>query len=233
MSIFLIGDSHVFRLRLTVPYDLPVNECYWAQEPYPDGYQKPTCEYEHLLRAGGVTQEIYFSGHKGKSAYSSSHFFNVTNPCIRKVINKDTIILPFFGYIDAKIQLVKYQNPEEAVKKYVDGFVEGFPDNRIRFIEPIPQFINNIGTGNSIYNFEDRYPMHKEFIYHLNKYCKELGLEDPISPAKILGVDKFDESYECHECDYCLSPEGLGVKFDHLKPEFNKTILDAIIAKMI
>ena len=64
----------------------------------------------------------------------------------------------------------------------------------------------------------------KEFIFHLRKQCEERGLEKPISPEEILGVDRFDESYECHECDYCLSPESGGIKWDHLKEIFNKKI---------
>ena len=134
MSLFIMGDSHVHRLRLTVPFDISLPQCYWWTEPYPDGYEKPTCEHEHLYKAGGISQEIYFSAHKGKSAYSSEYFFNTSNLCIKKTITDDMTILPFFGYIDAKIQLVKYKNPKEAVQKYIHGFLNGFPKNKIRFL---------------------------------------------------------------------------------------------------
>jgi hypothetical protein len=229
--ILLIGDSHIIRLRKTLAYDMPVKECYWGLDL--DNYQKSRCDYEHLLQGAELPDKVYFSAHKGRHAWGSENIINTLYPCIKEVVKQDTTILPFFGYIDSKIQLVKYKNPKEAVIKYMNGFIKAFPNNKIRFIEPIPQFINNIGTGPDIYNFEDRYPMHKEFVYHLRKQCQEMGLEPPISPEKILGVDKFDESYECHECEYCLMPESIGIKWDHLKKEFNKKILDAIFAEML
>lgn len=229
--LLIIGDSHVFRLRLSLPYDIPVKECYWPwfHDPDQPNYKKSTCEYEHILQAAGLPMDVYFSGHKGRHAWGSMKMIETLFPCIEEVVKDDTLILPFFGYIDAKIQLVKYNDAKEAVIKYVDSFVNKFPNNKIVFIEPIPQFINNIGTGPDIYDFEDRYPRHKEFVHYLREECKERGLPEPISPEKILGVDKFDESYECHECAYCLSPESVGIKWDHLKVKYNKELLEGIL----
>ena len=233
MSYLIIGDSHVIRIRRCLSYDIPVKECYFPGDKNPESWQKSECEYEHLLKGGGLYEDVYFSAHKGRNAWTSHRLFNELNTCIKKVVTDSMTIFPFFGYIDAKIQLVKYKDPEEAVNRYIDTFLKEFPNNPIKFIEPIPQFINNIGTGPDIYNFEDRYPMHKDFVYHLRKQCLERGLPKPISPEKIFGVDKFDESYECHECDYCLLPESIGIKWDHLKEEFNKKLLDAILSEML
>jgi hypothetical protein len=230
MKLFIIGDSHTIRLRLAGGNDVPVKECYWQDYlSSPENYEKPKCDYEHLLKGDNFPVESYFSGHMGMPAWGSFKVLNELNLCLKEVIKPDMLLLPWFGYIDAKIQLVKWKDPKEAVIRYMDAFFTTFPNNKIRFMEPIPQFINNIGTGSDIYNFEDRYPMHKEFVKHLREQSKIKGLEEPISPEKIFGVDKFDESYECHECNYCLGPEGIGVKFDHLKPEFNKILLDAIM----
>ena len=81
----------------------------------------------------------------------------------------------------------------EHSTKITQGLLKRFEQViKIRFIEPIPQFINNIGTGNSIFNFSDRYPMHKEFVFHLREKCKELNLPVPLSPEKIFEVDKFE-----------------------------------------
>jgi hypothetical protein len=228
----IIGDSHVIRIRRCLPYDIRVNECNWGDDR-PAEYDKPTCEYEHLLKGAELPEDVYFSAHKGRNAWTSHTVLNELNPCIKKVVTDDMLIFPFFGYIDAKIQLVKYKDPEEAVIKYINTFLKEFPNNKIRFIEPIPQFINNLGTGPDIYDFKDRYPMHKEFVYHLRKQCLERGLEAPISPENIFGVDKFDESYECHECDYCLSKESQGIKWDHLKNKFNKKLLDEILSEVL
>lgn len=233
MRALIIGDSHVIRMRRCLSYDIRVDECYWGEDDKPENWKEPVCEYEHLLKGAGLPEDVYFSAHKGRNAWTSHRLFSELNPCIKKIVTDDMLILPAFGYIDAKIQLVKYKDPEEAVTRYIDTFLNEFPNNRIRFIEPIPQFVNNLGTGPDIYNFEDRYPMHKEFVYHLRKQCEERGLESPISPEKVFGVDKFDESYECHECEYCLSPESAGIKWDHLKDEFNKKMLDAVLSEVL
>jgi len=232
MKYLIIGDSHVIRMRRSLKNDIQVNECFWG-ENVPDGYEKSKCDWEHLLKVGGLGKEVYFSAHRGRNAWTSHVVLNELNPCIKKIVKDDMVILPSFGYIDAKIQLVRYKDPEETVDKYINTFLNEFPNNKIKFVEPIPQFINNLGTGPDIYNFEDRYPMHKEFIFHLRKQCEERGLEKPISPEEILGVDRFDESYECHECDYCLSPESEGIKWDHLKEIFNKKIIDKILSELI
>ena len=227
MNFLIIGDSHVIRLRRCLTYDIKVDKCFWEND-------KPIntkCEYEHLLKGGNLPIDVYFSAHKGRNAWTSHRVLNELNPCIKNFVNEETVILPFFGYIDAKIQLVKYKDPEEDVERYLNTFLNAFPNNKIRFIEPIPQFINNIGTGPDIYDFDDRYPMHKKFIYSLREKCKEKGLEIPISPERIFGVDKFDESYECHECDYCLeTPE---IKWDHLKAEFNNELLYSILFEIM
>lgn len=233
MKYLIVGDSHVIRIRHVLQHDIKAEECFWPQEfeKKPDNYVESKCDWEHLLKGGGLKDNVYFSAHRGRNAWGVGRLLNEICPCIKEsVVDKDTTILPFFGYIDAKIQLVKYKDPEEAVKRYVDVFLTEFPNNKIRFIEPIPQFINNIGTGPDIYNFEDRYPMHKEFIFYLRKECSERGLETPIQTGEMLGVDKFDESYECHECPYCLeTPE---IKWDHLKKEYNKIILNGIFKEM-
>jgi hypothetical protein len=232
MRLFIIGDSHTIRLRLSGKYDIPVKECYWAMGYLgPENYEEPKCEYEHLLQGGELPVETYFSAHKGQHAWGTFKVLNELNLCLKEAVKPDMLILPYFGYIDSKIQLVKYKDPKEAVVRYMDAFFTTFPNNKIRFIEPIPQFVNNIGTGSDIYNFEDRYPMHKEFVKHLREQSKIRGLENPISPEQILGVDRFDESYECHECAYCLMPESKGIKWDHLKPKYNKILLDAIMSE--
>jgi hypothetical protein len=71
--------------------------------------------------------------------------------------------------------------------------------------------------------------MHKAFVAALRDQCKIRGLEDPISPEQILGVDKLDESFECHECEYCLYPSSAGILWDHLKVEYNRMIFDEIL----
>lgn len=215
-------------MRKTLEFDIRVKECAWKDGDQIDNGFDFRCPEEHILQGGGL-DNVYFSFHKGRHAWGSSRILNELYPCIKNIVTKETIIVPEFGYIDSKVQLVKYKDPEEAVTRYIDGFLSTFPENKIRFLEPIPQFINNLGTGPDIYNFEDRYPMHKAFVANLRKQCNERGLDDPISPEKLFGVDKFDESYECHDCDYCLEPTSVGIKWDHLKKQYNKQLLDYIL----
>lgn len=230
-KIMIIGDSHIIRMRKTLRLDIPVNECYWDKEPYPENYEKPTCAYAHVFQGGYLSEDVYFSSHHGRSAWSSSKVFNEMNPCLKKIIKDDTLILASFGYIDCKVQLVNFKDAEKTVIRYMDEFQKAFPNNKIRYIEPIPQFVNNLGTGPEIFDFKDRYPMHRDFIYYLKKHSKERGLEAPISPERLLGVDKFDESYECHDCAYCLSPESTGIRWDHLKAYYNNKILKDIFSQ--
>jgi hypothetical protein len=233
MSIFIFGDSHVIRLWKSRGNQAELDDCYFPymhpNKPLPKNYKKSLCEYEHIYAGKDLPVDLFFSYHKGKCAWNVPNILNELNPCIKRIIPEDTTILPYFGYMDAKTYLTKYKDPESTVIKYMDSIQEAFPKNKIRYIEPIPQFVRNIGGGTGLVNFEERYPMHKEFISALREQCKIRGLEDPISPEKILGVDKLDESFECHECEYCLYPSSAGILWDHLKVEYNKMIFDEIL----
>lgn len=233
--LYIIGDSHTFRLRNVLNSEDQdyVNNCTWkptsdlyVSDAPPNYYSE--CETIHVTKSKKLPIEVYFSGHKGGSGYSSS-YTKGGYPCIKKTITKDFTILPFFGYIDVKAHLPHQHNTEIAVKKYVENTLNFFEGYKIRFIEPIPQFVNNIGAGNPNYDFELRFPYYEEYKYFLRKYIKDLGMEKPINIEEILGVDRLDEHFECHECIDCLSPEFKNLKLDHLKKEFNKKILDEII----
>ena len=210
-----------------------LDECYFPymhpDKPLPNNYKKSLCEYEHIYAGKDLPIDIFFSYHKGKCAWNVSKILNELNPCIKKIIPEEAIVLPFFGYMDAKTYLVKYKNPREAVLHYMDSVQKAFPKNEIRFIEPIPQFIRDIGGGTGLMKFEDRYPMHKAFVEELRKECEIREFDEPISPEKLFNVDKFDESFECHECEYCLYPSSSGILWDHLKNEHNKTIFEEIL----
>ena len=205
MSIFIFGDSHVIRLWKSRGNQAELDDCYFPymhpNKPLPKNYKKSLCEYEHIYAGKDLPVDLFFSYHKGKCAWNVPNILNELNPCIKRIIPEDTTILPYFGYMDAKTYLTKYKDPESTVIRYMDSIQEAFPKNKVRYIEPIPQFVRNIGGGTGLVNFEERYSMHKEFISALRKQCKIRGLEDPISPEKILGVDKLDESFECHECE--------------------------------
>jgi hypothetical protein len=186
------------------------------------------CNDYHVTKSLDLPVEMYFSGFKGASAYSSS--YRDGYPCIKNTLDmdKNSIVMPYFGYIDVKAHLPRTKNAEEAASKYVSQTIKFFEGYNIRFISPIPQFINALGSGSPNYDFEDRFPQYEEFKHFLNYYVNKSGLEAPISIEDILGVDRLDESYECHECIDCNRPAFINFKLDHLKKEYNRKIVDGI-----
>lgn len=224
-KILIIGDSHTFRMVNSIDQEY-IDYCKWNNTESA-GSINSKCDAYHITKSYNLPIDIYFSGHKGRSAYSYSFIDGF--PCIKENLSDDTIVLPFFGYIDIKNLLPTHKNTKEAVSKYIKNNLDFFKNNKIRFIEPIPQFINILGTGNVLLPFEDRYPYHIEFINELRKQSEENGLEKPINTESIFEIDKFDESYECHDCISCNDPVNKNVKLDHLKIEFNRKIVDKIV----
>jgi hypothetical protein len=237
MNALIIGDSHILRLMKVLEKNQRIiPECFFPFENNDvsaENYEPSLCKYSHTCKVVNLPFELKMSFHKGVSAWKSKEIIEKINPCIKKIVNEDTVIFPAFGYIDSKIQLVTHKNPEEVVKRYVDAYLENFPNNKIRFIEPLPQFINNLGSGSQIFNFEDRYPNHLAFTNYLKEYCNEMGLDKPISQSDILGVDKLDESFECHDCAYCFEEQSIGMRWDHLKVKYNELIINKIIEKIV
>jgi hypothetical protein len=231
MNIFIFGDSHVLRLLKTIDIQCQVNECN-CKTVY--GLREQDRHMDHIGMHAGLPMKVYLSYHAGRSSWKTNKILNEDHPCIKKIIDLDTIILPMFGYIDCKIQLNRpdNNNPEETVIQYMDSIISSFPNNKVRFIEPIPQFIDDtlIGNGIEIHEFQSRYKNHLKFVHYLKEQSKIRGLEDPIMVSEVLGTDKLDESYECHECDYCLyEKQSIGIRWDHLKFKYNKNILDHIL----
>ena len=227
--LYSIGDSHQFRMSLSGKADA-VSYCNWiGNTPPVDDIPNPSdCESTHVSHAVGLRTDMYFSGHKGASAYSST-YTNGGYPCILKTLNNDSIVLPSFGYIDVKAHLPHQKNTEEVVSRYVRKTLSFFKGYQIQFVNPIPQFVNAIGSGSPNYNFDERFPYYEEFKHLLKKYVSDAGLKDPISIENILGVDRLEESFECHDCIACDQVKGTGVKLDHLKKPFNQKIVNGIL----
>jgi hypothetical protein len=233
--LYIIGDSHTFRLRNSIGLEGQdhVDGCTWKPDSeifqHDDSFNYHSdCVMFHVTKSKNLPVDVYFSGHRGGSAYSCS-YTRGEYPCIKKTITKDFTVFPFFGYIDIKAHLPHQKNTEVVIKNYIEKTLNFFEGYKLQFIEPIPQFINPLGSGNPNYDFQSRFPYHKEYKYFLRKYLKEFGLKEPISTEDILGVDRLDESFECHECIDCLDPRFINFKLDHLKQEFNKKILDEIV----
>lgn len=230
--LYSIGDSHQFRMSLSGNVE-PLSYCNWIglHPPFDDIPNPSDCASTHVARSVGLRETMYFSGHKGASAYSST-YTNGGYPCILKTLDSNSVVLPSFGYIDVKAHLPHEKNTEEAVSRYVNKTISFFKGHHIQFVNPIPQFINAIGSGSPNYDFDDRFPYYEEFKYFLKKYVHEAGLKDPISIEDILGVDRLDESFECHECLACDQYKETDIKLDHLKKPFSQKIVNGILDAM-
>jgi hypothetical protein len=226
MNLLIIGDSHTLRLRSSKD-SAPPKECLWNH----DTPRNSACIENHLGKSKNLPIEIYYSGHKGKTGYAGTYYKNNNYPCLSNFLDEKTIVLPWFGYIDIKqfLPVPEFKKSEDAVSNYIDKTLEYFKNNKVRFIEPLPQFINAIGTGYPRLSFEERQPHYKEFLQELRAQCDLRGLEKPINIEDVLGVDSLDESFECHECNDCLANPFKPLLLDHPKKVYFEKILDAII----
>lgn len=247
--LFIVGDSHTLRLRNSFDERqdfkyVQSSDCHWTSEDYLTKKNEmpgkgtairldSKCKEVHLSMYKNNDKKIAFSGHPGGTGYSST-YSQGEYPCIKKIINEDSVIMPFFGYIDVKAHLPHTHNPEEAVIRYIERTIQFFNNKKnIKFLEPLPQFVNVLGGGYPNYEFDIRFKYYEEYKYYLRKYIKQYNFEDPISTEEIFQTDRFDESYECHDCIDCLRPQFIDKKLDHLKPEFNEKLLNHIVKKFL
>jgi hypothetical protein len=112
-------------------------------------------------------------------------------------VKDDGIIMPWIGYVDIRQFLPKYKNARVVVQKYVDSFIEAYPNSKIKFIEPLPQFTEMLMKYegfNPYYSYEDRLEQSNDFIKELRAYCLSRGLPEPVPQQKIydlVGVSEF------------------------------------------
>ena len=229
MKFLIIGDSHTLRLRNALPISI-VEDCYFGPEDIP---VTSKCIQNHMSKTMSeyYPVDIYFSGHRGKTGYRGSYYEDNNYPCLEQYKDKEFTIVAWFGYIDVKqfLPLEGFKNPEVAVKTYIDRTLAYFKDNKVIFVEPLPQFTNILGFGSPLLPFEERQPYQEAFIKYLRLECEARGLDKPISIENILGVDRLDESFECHTCRDCIDPEYSGFKLDHPNKETFKKIMDGMI----
>ena len=225
-----MGDSHTLRLANGADQDW-ATECLWDH----DTPINSTCKECHLRKSKNLPVEVMYSGHKGKTAYRGSYYEEGIYPCLPDIIDNSDVVLLWFGYIDIKqfIPLEHFSGAEESVTNYLDKSLKYFKNKKIRFVEPLPQFVNGLGTGSPILSFEQRQQPYLDFLHHLNKQCLERGLEKPISIEKILGTDRLYEHHECHDCRDCLDPQFINSKLDHPKKEYFAQILDGILKEVL
>jgi hypothetical protein len=231
MKYLIIGDSHTLRLRNALPITNSL-DCEFGPMDVP---VTSKCIQNHMSETvESYPTKFYFSGHRGKTGFRGSYFDEGNYPCLEKFKDPDVMVLAWFGYIDIKqfLPLEQFRNPEQAVIGYVDKMLAYFKNQKIRFIEPVPQFANILGFGSPLLPYSEREPYEKAFLENLRKQCKLRGLEKPISMEDILGVQKLEAEHECHVCKDCQDPQYAGFVLDHPTKEVFQQIMDGILKEL-
>ena len=130
-KVLIIGDSHTARLQnnLNVTFS---EKCVWEHEKK----IKSNCIDNHLNVLYEKEITIYFSYHKGKSAYKGYAYDNDKYPCIHQLISDEFIVLPWFGYIDVKqfLPMKDKKSPEIVAKKYVEQLIKNTNKQEVKIV---------------------------------------------------------------------------------------------------
>lgn len=137
-------------------------------------------------------------------------------------IKDDSVIMFWFGYIDVKYLLPKYNNADECAKRYINTIMENFPNSRKIIIEPHPQFLENMilyWEDVPEYSYTERMTQNALFVAALFHYASAQGLE-VITQKQILdciGVDQLTIEHAGSNNIHMV---------DGLKEEYTKKIYD-------
>jgi hypothetical protein len=243
-KILIIGDSHTQKLSYCIDNVIIKNihnEKYvYSEQQYRSMYQNKNNEYsrmhDSLFLFKNDNVELYISGHPGRSALNFNYDefgSGAQKEILNLSIDKSFTVMPWLGYIDIRNWIPQkninsYKNSKEVVKIYVDNTLKKFSNNKVIFIEPLPQFITYITSrwmnfsSDPANEFEERYQSHLDFVQELKEYCLELNLPEPISPSKILDTDMI-ETY--------MQPKKPIKLFlnDHMTEEYYEKILFSIL----
>jgi hypothetical protein len=247
-NILIIGDSHAQKLGYCISNVIINNQekqkYVYSENNYISSLEESNKNYsiikDSLYQYKNLKINLMVSGHPGRSAlnFDYDNFASGTQKELSNLCNqKDFIVMPWLGYIDIKNwlpqkNLKNYKDVEKVVKIYVDNTLKKFNKARVIFIEPLPQFIcfvtarwENFISDPGI-EFEDRHEQHLLFIKLLKKYCLDLGLDQPISPSRILGVDMIEPYMQPKK------PINLFLN-DHMSQKYYEKILNHIVIKGI
>ena len=144
-------------------------------------------------------------------------------------IAESDLIMPWLGYVDIRQLLPKYKNPELIARMLVDKFLTAFPNKKLRFIEPLPQFTEMLlkyeGISES-YEYKDRLEQNNKFIAELRKYCDEKNIMKPVSQDdiyRVCGVTEFIPSMTHNKAPHPV---------DGLQDEYHEKIYNLFIEEI-
>lgn len=136
-------------------------------------------------------------------------------------IKDEDVLFAWFGYVDIRTFLSKYNNADEVAKRYIDQLKSYFKNSLIVIIEPLPQFTEMLLKYEGIspsYTYEERLNQNKLFIESLHKYALDAGITHFITQDDIRKAIGSDE----------LTPAMTHTKAPHpvdgLKDEYNQNI---------
>lgn len=85
-------------------------------------------------------------------------------------------IFVWLGYIDNKNMLPRYNDVEKTVKRMFHAMNMKYPNARVRYIEPLPQFVDPIyveSENREKFSYEERKAANDAFVNELNR-CAEM-----------------------------------------------------------
>lgn len=185
-KVYIFGDCHTARLQEHMdPKDLQVDLKMWGKA----GTNIWHLDLETLLKDNTESS--------GVETYAKTGIAREDTIVGFSEIKDDGIVMPWVGYVDIRQFLPRYKNADEVAKKYVEEVMKNYPNSKIWFIEPLPQFTEMLLKYEGIspsYTYEERQNQNDLFIESLSKYCLENNLSQPISQQEIydaVGVQEF------------------------------------------
>lgn len=176
-KVTLIGDCHTARiLEHWNPETCPVAFQAWGKGGTSAWHAEPKVLAERMEKSSATeTQPIYVP-------FRESLFLRFNE------IKDQDLIIVWIGYVDARQYLPKYDNADEVIKKCIERFLEYFKGTEVRFMEPLPQFLDMLMKEKGLheeYSFEQRLEQNNKVIAAIKKYSKAFGLQDPITQEQI------------------------------------------------
>jgi len=243
-NVYIYGDSHALKMSALI-FNNFLKKTGVSEKEYSIVNVKNTKSFVHKIENN---EKKYITTHSDMVSleYNNSSLsilstpgrsalnYNYDSHDILKKFNKDnSIVMPWLGYIDIKNwipdkTLKNYKDAKEVVEIYFENTVKRFPNSKIIFINPVPQFEIIIAQASfksdKAIDFEKRHESHLEFTEILKNKCIDNGLEIPMDIANILNIE-----WVTTDMQYNKSIKHL--YNDHLRSEFYDIILDSIIDK--
>jgi hypothetical protein len=189
-NFYIIGDCHTSRIREFYDKDAEdLNIVFWGRGGEAFHRFDPD-EYKRLNQ-----ESSYMEIHAPLPKYIE---LNTTVPF--NEIKDDGVIIFWLGYIDVKYFLNKWNNAEWVIERFMDRIRSYFPNSKICFVEPFPQFIDWLSAEDEHkeISYEDRQIQNKLLNDALHAAAKKNEMDIIITQKDILDaigkeyIDKND-----------------------------------------